>query len=198
MRLQATRTMLRVAGAAALSCAALPAYAETMPQFDFANPLLRAQVVWGAIIFVALYVAASRVGLPAVASVLEARAATIGGDLEQARLARDRADRAVAELNEARRVAFGEAQAALAAATQRAKEAADAKSVEVNTRLDRQLAESRAQIEAAHATAMASLSGVAADTADALVARLTGRRADPARVRAAVNATLGARGLAGA
>jgi F-type H+-transporting ATPase subunit b len=183
--------------AGALSCAALPAYAETMPQFDFANPLLRAQVVWGAIIFVALYFAASRVGLPAVASVLEARAATIGGDLEQARLARDRADRAEAELKEARRLAFGEAQAALAAATQRAKEAADAKSAEVNARLDRQLAESRAQIEAAQATAMASLSGVATDTAEALVARLTGRRADPARVRAAVDATLGARGLAG-
>jgi len=198
MRLQFSRGLLRSLGLAALSCAALPAYADTMPQFDFANPLLRAQVVWGAIIFVALYVAASRVGLPAVASVLEARAANIGGDLEQARLARDRADRAVAELNEARRVAFGEAQAALAAAAQRAKEAADAKSAEVNARLDCQLAESRAQIEAAHATAMASLSGVAADTADALVARLTGRRADPARVRAAVNATLGARGLAGA
>ena len=188
----------RIGLAAALCGAALPAYAETMPQFDFANPLLRAQVVWGAIIFVALYFAASRVGLPAVASVLETRAATIGGDLEQARLARDRADRAVAELNEARRLAFGEAQAALAAAAQRAKEAADTKSAEVNARVDRQLAESRAQIEAAHATAMASLSGVASDTAEALVARLSGQRADPARVRAAVNATLGARGLAGA
>jgi F-type H+-transporting ATPase subunit b len=198
MRLRFSRALSRSLGIAALSCAALPAYAETMPQFDFANPLLRAQVVWGAIIFVALYVAASRVGLPAVAAVLEARAATIGGDLEQARLARDRADRAVAELNEARRLAFGEAQSALAAAAQRAKEAADAKSIEVNTRLDRQLAESRAQIEAAHATAMASLSGVAADTAEALVARLTGQRADPARVRAAVDATLGARGLVGA
>jgi F-type H+-transporting ATPase subunit b len=198
MRLRMSRALSRSLGAAVLSCAALPAYADTMPQFDFANPLLRAQVVWGAIIFIALYVAASRVGLPAVASVLEARAATIGGDLEQARLARDRADRAVAELNEARRVAYGEAQAALAAAAQRAKEAADAKSIEVNTRLDRQLAESRAQIDAAHAAAMASLSDVATDTAEALITRLAGVKAEPARVRAAVAASLGARGLAGA
>jgi F-type H+-transporting ATPase subunit b len=197
MRLRFLRAILRSLGAAALSCAALPAYADTMPQFDFANPLLRAQVVWGAIIFIALYVAASRVGLPAVASVLEARAATIGGDLEQARLARDRADRAVAELNEARRVAYGEAQAALAAAAQRAKDAADAKSIEVNTRLDRQLAESRAQIDAAHGAAMASLSDVATGAAEALIARLAGLKADPARVRAAVAASLGARGLAG-
>jgi len=197
MRLQFSRALSRSLGVASLSCAALPAYADTMPQFDFANPLLRAQVVWGAIIFVALYIAASRVGLPAVASVLEARAATIGGDLEQARLARDRADRAVAELNEARRVAYGEAQAALAAAAQRAKEAADAKSIEVNTRLDRQLAESRAQIEAAHKAAMASLSDVATDAADTLIGRLAGLKADRARVRAAVAASLGARGLAG-
>jgi F-type H+-transporting ATPase subunit b len=197
MRLRFSRAILRSLGAAALSCAALPAYADTMPQFDFANPLLRAQVVWGAIIFIALYVAASRVGLPAVASVLEARAATIGGDLEQARLARDRADRAVAELNEARRVAYGEAQAALAAAAQRAKDAADAKSIEVNTRLDQQLAESRAQIEAAHGAAMASLSDVATGAAEALIARLAGLKADPARVRAAVAVSLGARGLAG-
>jgi len=197
MRLQFSRALSRSLGVASLSCAALPAYADTMPQFDFANPLLRAQVVWGAIIFVALYIAASRVGLPAVASVLEARAATIGGDLEQARLARDRADRAVAELNEARRVAYGEAQAALAAAAQRAKEAADAKSIEVNTRLDRQLAESRAQIEASHKAAMASLSDVATDAADTLIGRLAGLKADRARVRAAVAASLGARGLAG-
>jgi F-type H+-transporting ATPase subunit b len=195
---RAAKLPVAVAMAAALSCVALPACADTMPQFDFANPLLRAQVVWGAIIFVALYIAASRVGLPAVAAVLEARAATIGGDLEQARLAGERADRAVAELNEARRVAYAEAQAALAGATQRAKEAADTKSAEVNARLDRQLADSRAQIEAAHASAMTSLSGVAAEAAEALVARLAGRPADPARVRAAVAAALGARGLAGA
>jgi F-type H+-transporting ATPase subunit b len=198
MRLPFSRVLARGLAAAVLSCAALPAHADTMPQFDFANPLLRAQVVWGAIIFAALYFAAARVGLPAVASVLEARAATIGDNLEQARLARDRADRAVAELNEARRVAFGEAQAALAAAAQRAKEAADARAIEVNTRLERQLAESRAQIEAAHEAAMASLSGVAADAAEALIARLTGQLGDPARVRAAVSAALGARGLAGA
>lgn len=182
--------------AAVLWCAALPAHADTMPQFDFANPLLRAQVVWGAVIFVALYVALSRVGLPAVASVLEARAATIGADLEQARLAGERANRAVAELNEARRLAYAEAQAALAGAAQRAKEAADTKAAEVNAKLDRQLAESRAQIDAAHASAMASLAGVAADAAEALVARLAGRQADPASVRAAVADALGARGLA--
>ena len=37
-----------------------------MPQLDFANPLTTSQVVWGAIIFVVLYVLLSRIGLPKV------------------------------------------------------------------------------------------------------------------------------------
>ncbi|HTZ69810.1 MAG TPA: hypothetical protein VMB71_04080 [Acetobacteraceae bacterium] len=182
-----------------LALAALPAHAQgKMPQFDFANPLLKAQIVWGAVIFVALYFLFGRIGLPQVAAVFAAREAKIGGDLEEARLARDKAERAVAELTEARRVAYAEAQAALAGAAQRAKEASAAKTAEVNARLDRQLAESEAQVAAARARAMAALRDVAADTAETLVARLAGRPADAARIRQAVSDELAARGLAGA
>lgn len=182
---------------ASLVGTALPAYAEgSMPQFDFRNPLLVAQVVWGAIIFVAMYVAFTRIGLPQVASVLAAREQTIGGDLEQARIAKDKADRAVAELNEARRVAYAEAQTALSAATQKAKEAAAAKAEEVNAKLDRQLADSEKQIAAARAGAMSALREAAFDTTDLLVARLAGRPADAQAVRAAVADALAARGLA--
>jgi F-type H+-transporting ATPase subunit b len=181
---------------ASLVGTALPAYAEgSMPQFDFRNPLLVAQVVWGAIIFVAMYVAFTRIGLPQVASVLAAREQTIGGDLEQARIAKDKADRAVAELNEARRVAYAEAQTALSAATQKAKEAAAAKAEEVNAKLDRQLADSEKQIAAARAGAMSALREAAFDTTDLLVARLAGRPADAQAVRAAVADALAARGL---
>jgi F-type H+-transporting ATPase subunit b len=179
--------------------AALPAYADgTMPQLDFANPLLKAQVVWGAIIFAALYYALSRVGLPQVAAVLEARAATIGGDLEQARLSKEKADRAVAELNEARRVAYAEAQSGLAAATQKAKIAAAAKAAEVNARLDAQLAESETRIAAARDGARAALREAAVQTAESLVGRLTGQAVAADRVRQAVGVALAARGMADA
>ncbi len=177
--------------------AALPAHAEgKMPQFDFANPLLTAQVVWGAIIFAILYFAFDRVGLPRVAGVIAAREQTIGGDLEQARLAKEKADRAVAELTEARRVAYAEAQAAQAAAAQKAKDAAAARSAEVNARLDKQLADSERQIAAARAGAMAALREAASDTADLLVFRLAGRPADSQAMRAAISDALAARGLA--
>jgi F-type H+-transporting ATPase subunit b len=185
--------------AAALAAVVTQAHAQgEMPQFDFSNPLLLAQVVWGAVIFVALYFVFSRVALPQVASVIAAREEKIGGDLEQARLAKDRADKAVTELNEARRVAFAEAQTALAQATQKAKDEAAARGAETNARLDQQLAESEKQIGAARAGAMAALREAASDTADMLVTRLTGRAPDAQALRTAVGEALAARGLAGA
>jgi F-type H+-transporting ATPase subunit b len=169
------------------------AHADTMPQLAFGNPLLLSQVIWGAIIFALFYVGVSRFGLPRVDAILAMRAEVIGNDLEQARLSKQRADQAVAELNEARRVAYAESQAAVNAATQKAKDAAQAQADEANARLDRQLADSEAQIAAARAQAMASLREVATETADAVIARLTNRHADPARVRDAVDRRLNAR-----
>jgi F-type H+-transporting ATPase subunit b len=188
----------RLALVAVLTAAAAPAYAGDMPQFDFANPLTVAQIVWGGVIFVALYVLFSTVGLPRVEAVLTAREAKIDGDLEQARLAKDKADRAVAELNEARRVAYAEAQSAVAAAAQKAKDAAAARAAEVNARLDAQLAESEKRISAARAGAMAALREAAADTATMLITRLSGQAPAPEQLRDAVGAALSARGLANA
>jgi F-type H+-transporting ATPase subunit b len=186
------------AGAVSISLWACAAHAEGMPQLDFASPLLTAQVIWGGIIFGAFYVACLHWGLPKVAAVLATREQTIAGNLEAARLSKEKADRAIAELNEARRAAYAEAQAALAAANQHAKEAAAARSAEVAARLDQQLADAEKNIAAARAGAMASLREAAADTAEMLVTRLAGRPADTRRLRDAIGTALAARGLASA
>jgi F-type H+-transporting ATPase subunit b len=171
------------------------AHADTMPQLQFGNPLLLSQVVWGAIIFVLFYIGVSRFGLPRVDAILDMRAGVIGGDLEQARQAKRQADQAVAELNEARRVAYAESQAAVNAAMQKAKDAAAAQAEAANARLDRQLADSEAEIAAARTRAMASLREVATDTAAAVIARLTNRQPDPAHIRQAIEHGIRARGL---
>ncbi len=62
-----------------------------MPQLDFSDPLLLSQVVWLAIIFLALYLLLSRWALPQVAEVLDERARRIKGDLEAARAAQEEA-----------------------------------------------------------------------------------------------------------
>jgi F-type H+-transporting ATPase subunit b len=182
-----TMVLLATAGAA---------HADTMPQLDFGNKLLTAQVIWGAIIFAGFYWLVSRWGLPKVASILEMRAETIARDLNQARDARADADRAVAEMTEARKKAYAQSQAAIADATQKAKAQAAARAAEQDARLDAQLAESEAQIGAARSAAMGALREVATDTAVAVVSRLIGAEADTTRVQAAVGQVLADRGLA--
>ncbi len=189
MGLLITRTRLLLA-AALVGTAAGTAHADTMPQLDFANPLLISQVVWGAIIFAVFYWLVSRSGLPRVEAVLEKRATAIGAELDAARHSKQSADAAVAELTEARRRAYAESQAAIAAATTKAKAEAEARTAEVNARLDRQLSDSEARIGEARRDAMASLHDLATTTAEAVYTRVTGLSADGNRLGAAVSEVL--------
>jgi F-type H+-transporting ATPase subunit b len=190
-------TLRRSATLAALfMMAAGTAHADTMPQLDFKNPLVLAQVVWGAIIFGGFYWLASRWGLPKVGAILEMRAQTIAADLDQARDAMAQADAAVAELNAARKKAYAQSQAEIADATARAKAQAAARAAEQDARLDAKLAESEAQIHRARTAALGALREVATETAQAVVARLTDGHADHTRIDAAVGDLLAERGLA--
>jgi len=167
-----------------------------MPQLDFHNPLTISQVVWLAIIFLVLYVLLSRWALPQVAGVLEARAATIAGDLEAARRAKASADASIAELTKATQEAQASARAEIGAAVDAAKAAADAQSATLNARLEAQLAAAETQIASARASAMGALRQVAAETTSVVVARLTGASANAGAVDAAVGRALAARGQA--
>jgi F-type H+-transporting ATPase subunit b len=184
---------LRLALLATLLLAPVAATAEGMPQLDFANPLTTSQVVWGAIIFVALYVLLSRVGLPRVAEVIEERARHIAADLETARASKARADGAAKEVAEATAHARAESQAAINAALDAAKGEAAARIATLNERLEKQLQEAEAQIGAARAAALSALREVATETAATVIARLTGAPADPQRLNGAVGAALAAR-----
>jgi F-type H+-transporting ATPase subunit b len=167
-----------------------------MPQLDFANPLTKAHVVWGAIIFVVLYLLMSRWGLPQVSSVLEERATKIAGDLEAARTAKVNADAAVSELTDATQRARAEAQAAINRAADKAKQIAATQSAELNARLDAQLAEAEGRIAAARGSAVGALKQVARDTADTMITRLTGTAPDSQTLDQAVTAALAARAQA--
>ena len=112
-----------------------------MPQLDFANPLTTSQVVWGAIIFVVLYVLLSRIGLPKVGEVIEERARHIAADLETAQASKARSDEAAKEVAEATARARAEAQAAINAALDAAKQEAAARIAALNQRLEQQLQE---------------------------------------------------------
>jgi F-type H+-transporting ATPase subunit b len=171
------------------------AMAKGMPQLDFSTPLTISQVVWGAIIFIVLYIMLSRNGLPLVASVLEERAGKIAKDLDEARAAKASADAGMTEAEQATAKARAEAQAAINAALDEAKKAAAAQAEMLNARLDKQLQDAEAQIAQARAAAMSALRQVATETAATVVTRLTGTAPDAARLDGAIGSALAARGV---
>jgi F-type H+-transporting ATPase subunit b len=165
---------------------------EGMPQLDFGNPLLLAQVVWLLFIFGGLYWVLSRTVLPRVDAVIEAREGRIAADLDAAQKARDEADRAIETYREATRRARAEAQAKVAEAVARAEAEQNARTDAILARFNEALRDADRRITGARNEAMGALAEVATDTATALVRRLVGR-ADRAQVAAAVNAEIAAR-----
>ncbi len=143
-----------------------------MPQLDFGNPLLIAQVVWLLIIFGVLYYILKNFTLPRVGEVIEARERLIAADLDAARDAQAGADAAIAEVRAATAQARAQAQSAIAAAAAEANLAASRHAEAINARLAAQIEQAEARVRAARDTAMAALSSVATDAAGAMLAKL--------------------------
>ena len=182
-----------VGAAAAVLCSGA-AMAAGMPQLDFANPLTTSQVLWALVIFALLYFVLSRSALPAVGGVLDQRTAAIEADLETARVAKSTADAAVAEMTGATSRARADAQAAINAAVTEAKQAAAARSAELNARLEMQLKAAEDRIVTARTDAMKALRHVATEAATAIIGRLTGTAPDPQTIDGAVGSALATRG----
>jgi F-type H+-transporting ATPase subunit b len=163
-----------------------------MPQLEFGNPLLIAQVVWLLIIFGLLYYVMAAYALPRVERVLEDRRARIAADLQAAQAAKAEADASMAAHRDATAKARGEAQAAIAAAVQQAQADAAARSEELNKRLARQIDEAEQRIASARDAAMGALRQVSLDTAESLVTKVAGV-ADRRKLEAAVDRALTAR-----
>ena len=157
-----------------------------LPQFDVAQ--WPGQMVWVLIIFAILYVLFAKVFVPAVGGTIDAREDKIAGDIGEARRLRDSAradaDAAAGEMAAARgraqRLAV-EAQAAAKAATAERQGLEDAKLAET-------LAAAEARIAVARAEAMGHVRTIAIDTAQAMIARLTGTAAEASEVEQALSA----------
>jgi len=176
----------------------LPAAADAagMPQLDFSTPLTISQVVWGAIIFIVLYVLLARGGLPKVASVLDERAARISADLDAARAAKAKADADAEAARLAHEKARAEAMGAINSAVEEAKTAALTQSEEHNARLEKQLKDAEAQIASARAASLGAIRQVATEAATVVVSRLSGTAVNEAALNQAVSAAMAARGIA--
>jgi F-type H+-transporting ATPase subunit b len=152
----------------------------------FQSDTFASQLIWLAIVFVALYLLMSRIALPRVGSIIDERSKRIDGDLAEAQRLKDEADAASAAYEKALADARGRAQAL--ANERREAEAARAEAArkELDAKLNAHIAEAETTIARTRSAAMEHVRDIATSTAAAIVERLIGRAPEGQQVAAAV------------
>jgi len=156
----------------------------------FQTNTFASQLVSLAIAFIALYLIVSRIALPRVGGVIDARQKRIEGNLAAAQKFKDESDAELkayeAELAAARsraQVIGSETRDKLSAQSEAARKT-------LEERLASKLADAEKTIAATRASAMSNVRSIAADAATSIIHRLTGIEADPKSVETAVHASL--------
>lgn len=162
-----------------------------MPQFDLSR--FPSQIFWLGVTFLVLYLVMSRIALPRIGEVLEARANRIGGDLDRASALKAEAD----QIKAAYEKALGESRAK-AQEVGRSTEAAlardsAARQAELGNELAGRIRDAEGRIAAAKASAMGNLAGVAAEVASFAVQRVAGIGISPSDADQAARAVLARR-----
>ena len=142
-----------------------------LPQFEFQH--WGGQILWLLILFAIFYLLVAKVFTPRMRKVLDARSETISGAIAEARRAQaeaeEQATQAQAEIADAR----GQAQRIAAEARAKSKAEADARTAKEEAELTGLLGQAETRIRAARDEAMSHVGEIAADTAQAIVAKLT-------------------------
>jgi F-type H+-transporting ATPase subunit b len=156
----------------------------------FQKDTFASQLVSLLIAFVALYLIVSRIALPRVGSVIDARQNAIDGDLADAQRLKDESDAALKAYESELAGARSRAQAIGAETREKLNAAAEAERKTLEEQLAHKLADAEKTIAATRTSAMSNVRGIAADAAVAIVQRLTGTAPDVKSVEAAVDASL--------
>jgi F-type H+-transporting ATPase subunit b len=162
-----------------------------MPQFDLSR--FPSQIFWLGVTFLVLYWVMSKIALPRIGEVLEARANRIGGDLDRASALKAEAD----QIKAAYEKALGESRAKAqevgrSTEASLAREAAD-RQARLGNELAGRIRDAEGRIAAAKASAMGNLAGVAAEVAPLAVQRVAGIGISPAEADQAARAALARR-----
>jgi F-type H+-transporting ATPase subunit b len=142
------------------------------------------------IAFVALYLIVSKIALPRVGGVLDARQKAIEGDLAEAQKNKEASDAALKAYETELAAARSRAQAIGAETREKLNAASEAERKTLEGRLAERLAEAEKTIAATREAAMSNVRGIAADAAATIVQRLTGLSPDTRSVESAVDASL--------
>jgi F-type H+-transporting ATPase subunit b len=164
------------------------AHGRAFPPFQ--KETFASQLVSLLIAFVALYMIVSRIALPRVGSVIDARQKAIEDDLAEAQKLKDASDAALKNYEGELAAARTRAQAIGSETRETLNTAAEAERKKLEQRLAVKIAEAENTIAATRTRAMSNVRGIAAETASAIVQRLTGMVPDGKSVDSAVDASL--------
>lgn len=155
-----------------------------LPQFEFQHWF--GQIVYLIFLFAILYWLMAKVFVPRLRGVIDQRAATIADAVSAARQvqaeAAGQAEAAKAEVEAAR----ASSRALATAAKARVTDAANARAAEEEAVVNARIAEAETAIGKTRDAAMTNVGTIAADTAAAIVERLTGKAPTAAEATAAV------------
>lgn len=132
------------------------------------------QLVWFAITFALLYLMASKLVLPRIGGIIEARRQKIEGDIAEAQRLKAASDEAIAAYEKSLAEARARAQAVADATRERQAAEAEKNRKLVEAGLNAKLAEAEQTIAATKAAAMANVRGIAVETASDIVEKLIG------------------------
>jgi len=148
------------------------------------------QLVWLAVSFVLLYALMSRVALPRIGSIIEARSKRISDDLQAAQRFKEQSDAAHAAYEKSLADARTRAQSIAGATRDQQAAEAEATNKRLENELHAKLAAAEQSIAATRTAAMANVGTIASDTASAIVERLIGKAPPQSDVAAAVGEAL--------
>jgi F-type H+-transporting ATPase subunit b len=160
-----------------------------MPQLNIGD--FAPQLVWLAISFVLLYFLMSRLALPEIGKVLDDRKGRIATDLAEAAKLRDATEAALASYEQALAAARGRAQGIARAAREEMNGEIEKQRAQIDAQINSRMGDAEQRITTLKEAAVGHISEIATETAEALVARFTGKPSSRAELMSTVNEVLG-------
>lgn len=161
-----------------------------MPQINQLSAILISQLFWLLVVFGTIYFLIGRGMVPKIRGVVEQRDAKISGDLEAAQRAREEAEKTEGAYRERMNASRAEAMKLATAAKQAGAREAEQRTKAIDEQVGAKITEAEARIRASVETAMREIDSIAAETAQDLVAKLTGHPVPAEEARQAVKAVM--------
>ena len=163
-----------------------------MPQFD--PTTFASQLFWLLVTFGLLFVILSRVLLPRISGILEARQEKIDDDLDRAATVKREAETALAAYEKTMADGKAEAQGLLRQAAEEMAADGAKRHEELAAKLAGEVSAAEARIHEAQAAAVGNIGQVAGEVAQAAIQRLVGVEVDQAAAGKAVEAAMAGEG----